>query len=388
MTDTPKRGRRGEGTIEFEHRDGQCKDARHHRGCVGRWRGVASITVEGKRQRYKVSAATKGEVADKLRAKVDELRAGVRPDGKLTVRQVVSDWLDDGLDGRSDKTRQTYREAVEPLLGVIGGKALANLTAQDVRRGLVAIADTRSTRSVQIAHNVLTRAIARAAAHDLVGRNVAALAERPVGKADGRPSRAMSRDVAKQLLGAAAAENTAVGAYTILSAHTGMRTEEARALLWSDVDLAEGVVSIVRSTRSHGRTKTPGSRRALELSGQAIEALKAWRQQQDTQREAARELWNETGLVFTTSTGTAIDGRDMRRRFVRLCTRANVGSKWTPRELRHTFVSILSEEGVSIEEIAHLAGHSTTRTTELVYRKELRPVIRTGAAVMGRIMAR
>jgi hypothetical protein len=52
------------------------------------------------------------------------------------------------------------------------------------------------------------------------------------------------------------------------------------------------------------------------------------------------------------------------------------------RELRTTFVSLLSHSGVSIEEIARLAGHASTRTTEIVYRRELRPVITTGAEIM------
>jgi hypothetical protein len=42
----------------------------------------------------------------------------------------------------------------------------------------------------------------------------------------------------------------------------------------------------------------------------------------------------------------------------------------------------MSEQGVPVEEIARLVGHSTTSTTETVYRKELRPVISTGAEVM------
>jgi len=40
---------------------------------------------------------------------------------------------------------------------------------------------------------------------------------------------------------------------------------------------------------------------------------------------------------------------------------------WTPRELRHSFVSMFSDNGVAIEEIARLAGHSNSRTTEVVY---------------------
>jgi len=57
-----------------------------------------------------------------------------------------------------------------------------------------------------------------------------------------------------------------------------------------------------------------------------------------------------------------------------------------PRDLRHTFVSLMSADGVPIEEIARLAGHNRTATTELVYRHELRPVISTGAEVMDRIL--
>ena len=41
--------------------------------------------------------------------------------------------------------------------------------------------------------------------------------------------------------------------------------------------------------------------------------------------------------------------------------------------------------GRLIEEIARLAGHNRTATTELAYRHELRPVITTGAEVMDQI---
>jgi integrase len=56
--------------------------------------------------------------------------------------------------------------------------------------------------------------------------------------------------------------------------------------------------------------------------------------------------------------------------------------EWTPRELRHSFVSLLSQWGLGIEDISRLVGHSGTHVTELVYRHELRPVIQTGATAM------
>lgn len=55
---------------------------------------------------------------------------------------------------------------------------------------------------------------------------------------------------------------------------------------------------------------------------------------------------------------------------------------WTPRELRHSFVSLLSDSGMALEEISRLVGHSGTSVTELVYRHQIRPVIQTGAIAM------
>ena len=82
-----------------------------------------------------------------------------------------------------------------------------------------------------------------------------------------------------------------------------------------------------------------------------------------------------------------MDAANVRREFRAICTAAGIGTGWTPRELRHSFVSLMSTSGVPVEEIARLAGHTSTRTTEIVYRRELRPVLTTGAEIMDTIFA-
>ena len=42
----------------------------------------------------------------------------------------------------------------------------------------------------------------------------------------------------------------------------------------------------------------------------------------------------------------------------------------------------MSEAGVPLEEIARLVGHGSTKVTETVYRKQLRPVLTSGAEAM------
>jgi len=118
----------------------------------------------------------------------------------------------------------------------------------------------------------------------------------------------------------------------------------------------------------------------------AVEALRGLRDSQADERLLAGERWQDTGLVFTTHLGIALDAGNVRKMFKRVCTAAGIGDRWTPRELRTSFVSLMSHHGVSIEEIvARLAGHASTRTTEVVYRRELRPVITTGAEIMDEV---
>lgn len=89
--------------------------------------------------------------------------------------------------------------------------------------------------------------------------------------------------------------------------------------------------------------------------------------------------------MFTTHRGAALDASNVRKMFKRICKAAGIGDGWTPCELRTSFVSVMSHRGVSIEEIARLAGHASTRTTEVVYRRERRPVITTGAEMMDEV---
>jgi integrase len=264
---------------------------------------------------------------------------------------------------------------------VIGRIPLRDLTVQDVRTALATMAVTHSTPTLQKAHNCLTRALRHAEGRDLV-RNVSALVDTPHGR-QGRPSQALTVEQAAALL--EAAEDSRLHAYIVLCLLTGVRSEEARALTWDHVDLDARTISVWRSVRAHGDTKTNRSRRTLRIPQIAVEALQAQLRRQAEERSKAGELWQEHGLVFTTTVGTPYESHNLRRDFCRVTAAAGLGARWVPKELRTSFVSMMSYQGVPVEEIARLAGHASSRTTEVVYRRELRPVITTGAEIMDQI---
>jgi integrase len=117
----------------------------------------------------------------------------------------------------------------------------------------------------------------------------------------------------------------------------------------------------------------------------AVHALQVHKERQAEDRNAAGAQWSDHDFVFATRTGAPLDAANVRREFKAACQAAEIGTGWTPRELRHSFVSLMSSSGVPVEEIARLAGHASSRTTEVVYRRELRPVLTTGAEAMDKL---
>ena len=311
-------------------RRGYGEDAIYFDAAKNRFVGAISVGFgpDGKRVRRKVTGRTKAEVRDELKAAHAELDRGLHTSATYTVQHAVDDWLEGELQGR----RTTWSAGTwRPW------------------------STTRRARSA-----------ARAALSPWSS-----------------PWRCSKRPASR------------LNANVVLSLATGIRTEEARELHWDHVDLdgdpaaARPVppsVAVWRSVREGGDTKTAKSRRTLALPKAAVQALRDHRKRQAEDRLAAGSLWQDHGLVFASAIGTPLDAANVRREFRQITEAAGLGLGWAPRDLRHTFVSLMSADGVPIEEIARLAGHNRTATTELVYRHELRPVITTGAEVMDRIL--
>jgi integrase len=357
-----------------------------------RWTAAVDLgfTAAGKRRRVKVTAKTKTLAKAKLKEKLRQRDDGLQIGGSgYTVGDAVNSWLDHGLVGRDPSTIANRASlARNHVLPALGARRLADLRAEDIDRWLAHKAKTLSTDTLHRLLSILRRSIHRAQARDLVRRNVAELCDVPRGTA-GRPSKSLTFAQAEALL--FSTQNTTMHAYIVVSLLTGARTEELRALTWENLDLdgdpsAEPprppTIQVWRSVRTGGDTKTAKSRRTLELPGFCVEVLHAHRELQAEQKARA-DRWDEKDLVFTSQVGTELDAANVRRAFRSAAKAAGlIDAEWTPRELRHSFVSLLSSAGMPIEEISHLVGHSSTNVTERIYRKELRPVLTRGARAM------
>jgi integrase len=375
-----------------------------------RQRWIAEVTIgydgRGKRITRKASDRNKTRAKDKLREIQrdfdDGLAAGLL---NYTVGDAVRDWLEYGLSSRDQATVTKLTSIANThVIPVIGARKLRELSADDVDRWLAAEAEKVSTRTLQDVRSILRRTVSRAQARDKVKRNVAMLCELPKGRS-GRPSKSLTREQAALLLDYISTPDTPVtwiGVYVVLSLLTGARTEELRELRWDHVvAYAEAkqnwrpvtevgwehqrfAIYVWRSVRATGDTRTRKSRRTIALPRRCAWALGAWQVQQAS--ELPPGVRRSIVLVFTTAAGARLDKDAVLRAFRKVLAAAGLDPEgWTPRELRHTFVSVLSDDGMPIEQISQLAGHSETATTESVYRHQIRPVVLRGAEAMDRI---
>jgi integrase len=371
----------------------------------GRWRGVADLGwIDGKRRRKYVRGSTQAEVLTKLRQIRSEAEAGVVADDRITVGGFLSRWVSVNLQGTvSGSTLDDYADTVRlHLEPTLGRKRLSKLTVSDVDALLAAKRKAGyKPNSVRIMRSVLRRALGQAEREGLVPRNVAAISQPPrVAQPEGR---SLTVDQARSLLEAAHGDRLEV-AYLLLLSY-GLRRGELLGLAWADLDTGAGTLAVRQAVRrrktSRGadgtyvggtesrieiaELKTRRSRRVLFLTPGILDALEAHRGRQELVRVEAGALWVESGLMFASVIGTPMDPDNFAKQFVRLCKSAGLGH-WHPHEARHSAASVMLAQGVPLEVVSEVLGHSSISVTKDVYGHLVEGVKRDAAERMAGVL--
>ena len=144
-----------------------------------------------------------------------------------------------------------------------------------------------------------------------------------------------------------AADNPRDLALVSLLAHSGLRVSEALSIRLEDFGEQAGR-EVVTITRKGGKVQD------IVLAPSTLQRVRA----------LAGE--RETGFLFETSTGRAMDRVHAFRIVKRLAARAGLDPKQVrPHALRHTWATTGIEAGVPLRAIQRDAGHSSATTTEL-----------------------
>lgn len=367
----------------------------HNEGTVfqrkdGRW--VAAVTLpDGRRMsRY---AKTKPEARDRL-AELKRIRdAGTAASARMTLGSYLARWLEDvrpqpGRDGLAPATWRKHEQHCRVhLIPELGATRMSDLSVAHVRAYLRRHPEL-DPQTLRHHRATLRRALSDAVRDGLIARNVAGLAEAPA--LPHRERSVLDESQVDVLLEGTKGDD--LHALWALLATTGCREAEALGLTWDRIDLDAQTYRIDRTLhRIDGEwtfrgPKTHKSRRSVFLPAQTVAALRAHRaRQQEWWMASGRK--GELALVFTTRTGRPIHGANLTKHLYAAADRLGL-PRVTVHDLRHTAATILYANGVPLEAIADMLGHSTVRVTQDLYRHRVEAIQRDAADAMERALSR
>ena len=182
-----------------------------------------------------------------------------------------------------------------------------------------------------------------------------------------------------------------VGALFTVALALGLRQGEALGLRWDAVDFTAGSLHVRTALQWVGKNwqlvepKSVRSRRVVALPRVAIVALRAHRVRQKKERLLAGGDWQDTGLVFTTRSGTAIDPNNLTKEFKRVLKQVGLPAVRF-HDLRHTAATFLLAQGVDARTIMETLGHSQISLTLNTYSHVLPVLQRDAADRMNRLL--
>jgi integrase len=381
-----RRSRRGRGTVFWD-------------AARGSYTGQLSLGRDPETGRRKRSPKVHAATEDECQSLLDEMRAELRKTGTVAPRDVTVEMILRDLmasppaEWASPLTLRGNADRIARIIATVGSTKLQRLTVGQVERMLREMAaGGLSSDNIRRARALLARAIRRAQRDGLVHRNVAELADVPRGTR--RQSKAMTLDQVRALL---ALDLTPFWrAYIVTAIACGLRPGEMLGLRWQDIDFTGSTIRVRMCLKAlpgpDGRRvltladlKTDRSRRSMQLPRDAAVVLRALKAEQARDRLGLGAAYADSGLVFAATSGRPCWAPDIRRQFGKLCQRAGLGAGWHPNETRHTFVSILSDAGIDLEDIADAAGHVTSAVTRNTYRHQLADKLTKASAAMDAI---
>lgn len=201
---------------------------------------------------------------------------------------------------------------------------------------------------------------------------------------DSEPRRAMSPQQLTDFVGQLDVTDEHDFAYW-LAVSLGLRRGEVCGLSWGDVDLDSRTLYVRHSFdvfRNLKGTKTAAGRRALPLTDDAAEAIRAHREAQ----AASGYPTDDDSPVVVSGPGSRVSPDVLENWWRR--DRAGLGADgWCLHELRHSYLTALARAGVHPRVMQDLAGHSDPTLTLSIYSHCAMDDKRAAAEALGRSMA-
>jgi integrase len=330
------------------------------------------IAHQGKRKSIKVgdrdaAEALAGKIQEKLKA--GELNLDLEK--KIpTFGEYAHKWLAGyGETHLKYSTWRGYQAILRNHLKPFMDKPLDRITRVDLKDWIYAklktdLAPATVTRIKAMVSSILTHAFE----DGLIAGNPASRLGRLIKNKERKADvGALTRDEARDFLETVREHYPRHYPFFLCALRTGMRLGELLGLEWGDLDFRGGFIE-VRRAHVKGRVTTPKNRktRRVDMSRQLAEALRAL--QRERKREALAKGWGQVpDRVFVNEAGLVVDEWNLRRRVFYPALGKTGLRHIRLHDLRHTFASLLIQQGESLAYVKEQLGHGSIQITVDTY---------------------
>ena len=344
---------------------------------IREWKGAWWIFINhhGTRKAKRIGSGAVGKKAAKQAAQQIQARLALgqtafdRPQTSVTLDAYVETFLERIEQTRKHTTHADYRKIFDHyVFPVFRGQDLQQITREKVKAFAVGCLQRGlSAKTVQNIIRTLSSLFSHALEDNLIIANPALRPGKFLPKISKRRSiNPLTREELALFL--AHTKTVAPSLYPafLCAARTGLRQGELLALQWEDVNFAGRFVEIRRNF-THGKMTTPksGESRRVDLSRELTATLETL--QLDRQYETAARGWKEIPpWVFCNEKGQPLNQNRIRLKFFRLLKGAGV-RQVRFHDLRHSFASLLLQNGESPVYVKDQMGHSSIQVTVDLY---------------------
>lgn len=305
-------------------------------------------------QRAKAIGARKKDAEAYLNQLQSQIQAGVYKELKnATFAEFLARWMEDyAAASVRQSTLANYRSiARSSLMPFFGEKRLDQIEPEDVQHFIAETGKRVAPNTVRKHMILLKTVLQHAVLWGYLRTNPALMAKPP--RVPHTEMDCLTPDEARALL---AETDDWYRPLFLTAIMTGMRLGELQGLQWGDIQWRNGTIRVQHSVW-HGRFQDPKTQRSIRTLGMALALADA------LTLHRARTVANPHDLVFTTEDGKLIDQANLRKRvFEPALQRAGL-RKIRIHDLRHTFASMLINQGENLKYVQSQLGHASIQTT-------------------------
>ncbi len=233
-----------------------------------------------------------------------------------------------------------------------------------------------SARTVLHHHRLISTILTSAVQWQCLLNNPASRVKAP--KTEKKEVLHYNEEQTKELLKALDTEEMKYKAMVLLDVFTGLRLGELMGLNWSNVDLENNTIEVIKASQHltgmgtfEKKPKNETSVRRITVPAPVMSLLKEYRKWWLEQKVKCGDLWQKSERLFVTWDGKPMFTYTLTNWFPEFLKRHNL-PKITPHGLRHTSATLLAAQGLEVAAISKRLGHARTSTTMDIYVHALR----------------